>query len=130
GATYPSGSGYRHFTHVTGIDIRSHQHTGLVVGHGLEDNHRGQDPDRIVNERLAPRERAELQGRGPDLLQSLVNVIERLAVEHREVEPRAVEVVEIFDIGVATDEAADASRLVVALEEPFPIEAVADGLLE
>ena len=60
-------------------------------------------------ERLAPGEGAELERRGPDLLEALVDVVERLAVEQGQVEPGAVEVVEILDVGVAAHEAARSS---------------------
>ena len=47
----------------------------------------------------------------------VVDVVERLAVEDRQVEAGAVEVVEILDVGVAADEAADALRLVLRLQQ-------------
>ncbi len=92
---------------VAGVGVGGHQHARLLRRHRLEDDDRRQHPERIVDQRLAPRERAELERRRPHLLQPVVDVVERLAVEDGQVEAGAVEVVEVLDVGVAAHEAAD-----------------------
>ena len=120
----------QHLRPVARLGITGHEHAGLLRRHGLEDHDRRQHPERLVDDRLAPRERAVSERRGPDFLQAVVDVVERLHVEDGEVQPRAVEILEVLDVRVAAHEAADGVALVGSGEEPDAVELAADALAQ